>query len=98
MSGSGSGSGGRLLTVVCYAPEYHKNDGSRIQARAVFAHLAAQPEIGRLVLVPALGLAGWFGFVVVTWRWLGSRFPLRARPRAFVAIPRKGVPCLRAWR
>lgn len=52
MSGSGSGSGGRPLTVVYYAPEYHRNDGSRIQARAVFAHLAAQPEIARLVLVP----------------------------------------------
>jgi GT2 family glycosyltransferase len=39
VSGSGSGSGGRPLTVVYYAPEYHSNDGSRIQARAVFAHL-----------------------------------------------------------
>jgi glycosyltransferase involved in cell wall biosynthesis len=48
----GSGSGGGPLTVVYYAPEYHRNDGSRIQARAVFAHLAAQPEIARLVLVP----------------------------------------------
>lgn len=52
MSGSGSGSGGRPLTVVYYAPEYHRNDGSRIQARAVFAHMAGQAEIGRLVLVP----------------------------------------------
>jgi len=41
VSGSGSGSGGRPLTVVYYAPEYHSNDGSLIQARAVFAHLAA---------------------------------------------------------
>lgn len=29
----------------------------------------------------ALGLVGWFGLVFVTWRWLGSRFSLRARPR-----------------
>jgi len=52
VSESGSGSRGGPLTVVYYAPEYHRNDGSRIQARAVFAHLAAQPEIARLVLVP----------------------------------------------
>lgn len=52
VSENASGSGGGPLTVVYYAPEYHRNDGSRIQARAVFAHLAVQPEIARLVLVP----------------------------------------------
>jgi glycosyltransferase involved in cell wall biosynthesis len=53
VSESRSGCDSEQLTCVYYAPEYHREEGSRTQARAVFAHLAEQPEIARLVLVPA---------------------------------------------